>query len=398
MKYLNIVGYVCIPLAFVVHLWIGHDKAWEPKVTFALAALAVIPLAHLMGESTEHLAEHTGPTLGGLLNATFGNAAELIIGVIALSKGLNEIVKASLTGSILGNLLLVSGAAMVAGGWKRERQVFSRSAAEANAGLLALATGAMLFPAIFHFTAERMHDVKLHEHEERVSLLTSFVLLAVYGLGLVFTLRTHKHLFSRAPAQSEEDKPGMGAIAGHRWSVKRSLIMLLIASVAIGVVAELLVGSAEKMAHDFGWSPIFVGVILLAIIGNAAEHSTAIMLAMRDDMDTAMTITYQSSIQIALFAVPFLVLVGWLMHATGMSPSVVNGHPVGALNLIFSPMEVVAVVLTVGIVIVICMNGETNWFEGVLLLGLYAILGIAFFYIPETSGGGVESPGVAAHP
>ena len=390
MKYLNIVGYLAIPMAFVVHLWIGHGKPWEPKVTFILAALGVIPLAHLMGEATEQLAEHTGPTLGGLLNATFGNAAELIIGMIALSKGLNEIVKASLTGSILGNLLLVSGAAMVAGGWRRERQIFSRSAAEANAGLLALATGAMLLPAIFHFTAEKAHDVRLHDHEEKVSIATSFVLLAVYALGLLFTLRTHKHLFTRPHAQSPEDKPGISAI-GHFWSVKRSVLVLLAASVGIGVVAELLVGSAEQMAHDLGWSEIFVGVILLAIIGNAAEHSTAILMALRDDMDTAMTISYQSSIQIALFAVPFLVLVSWIFHATGISP--VGVRP---LNLVFSPLEVVGVVLTVGIVIVICMNGESNWFEGVLLLGLYAILGIAFFYIPTGGGGAVESGALGA--
>jgi Ca2+:H+ antiporter len=385
MKYLNIVGYLSIVLAFLSH-WLGHGTTWEPKLTFMLAALGVIPLAHLMGEATEQLAEHTGPTLGGLLNATFGNAAEIIIGVIALSKGLNEIVKASLTGSILGNLLLVAGAAMVAGGWKRERQTFSRSAAEANAGLLALAAGAMLLPAIFHFTAERMHDLKLHEHEEKVSLATSFVLLAVYALGLLFTLRTHKHLFTRPHAESPEDKPGISAM-GHVWSVKKSVLVLLAASIGIGVVAELLVGSAEQMAKAFGWSEIFVGVVLLAIIGNAAEHSTAILMALRDDMDTAMTISYQSSIQIALFATPFLVFVSWIFHATGMSPGHV--HP---LNLVFTPMEVVAVVLTVGIVIVLCMNGESNWFEGVLLLALYAILGIAFFYIPAHTEGAVQLP------
>jgi Ca2+:H+ antiporter len=285
---------------------------------------------------------------------------------------------------------------MVAGGWKRERQLFSRSAAEANAGLLALAAGAMLLPAIFHYTAERVHDLKLHEHEEKVSLATSFVLLAVYALGLLFTLRTHKHLFTRPPAQSEEEKPGISAIGGHTWSVKMSVIVLLAASVGIALVAELLVGSAEQMAKSFGWSEIFVGVVLLAIIGNAAEHSTAVMLAMRDDMDTAMTISYQSSIQIALFAVPFLVLVSWLMHSMGWSPHEMHGQPVKPLNLVFSPLEVVAVVLTVGIVIVLCMNGESNWFEGVLLLGLYAILGIAFFYIPMGGGGAVESGAVGA--
>jgi Ca2+:H+ antiporter len=397
MKYLNIIGYLCIPAAFIV-AWQGkvHDWAWTSRLVFLLAGLGVVPLAQLMGHATEQLAEHTGPTLGGLLNATFGNAAEIIIGIIALSKGLNEIVQASLTGSILGNLLLVSGAAMVAGGWKREKQTFSRGAAEANAGLLALATGAMLIPAIFHYTVERLHDIKLEEHEEMVSLGTSFVLLAVYGLGLLFTLRTHKHLFSRAPAASPEDKPGIAGM-GEAWSVKKSLLTLLLASVGIAIVAEKLVGAAENMAASLGWSEVFVGVILLAIIGNAAEHSTALMLAVRDDMDTAMTITFQSSIQIALFATPFLVLVSWLFHQWGVSP----GHH-QPLNLVFSLMEVAAVVMTVAIVILLCLNGESNWFEGVLLLGLYAILGIAFFYIPNHGGGAVqlEPPATApvAHP
>src|SRR6478609_3662445 len=179
MRYVNYLGYAALPLAFLVHFLIGHGKPWEPTVTFLLAALAVIPLAHLMGEATEHLAERTGPTWGGLLNATFGNAAELIIAVIAISKGLNPIVKASLTGSILGNLLLVAGGAMLVGGWNREKQVFSREAAETNAGLLVVAVGAMLFPAIFHFTY-RMHDPDLSEHEHAVSIGSSIILLAVY--------------------------------------------------------------------------------------------------------------------------------------------------------------------------------------------------------------------------
>jgi Ca2+:H+ antiporter len=393
MKYLNSVGYLCIPLAFVVH-YLGEARHWEwgARLTFLLAGMGVIPLAHLMGHATEQLAEHTGPTLGGLLNATFGNAAEIIIGIIALSKGLNEIVQASLTGSILGNLLLVTGGAMVAGGWKREKQTFSRGAAEANSGLLALATGAMLLPAIFHYTVERMHDRKLLEHEEKVSLGTSFVLLAVYGLGLLFTLRTHKHLFSRAPSMSDEDKPGIVGMGG-AWSIRKSLLALLGASAGIAIVAELLVGAAEKMAASLGWSEVFVGVILLAIIGNAAEHSTAILLAIRDDMDTAMTITFQSSIQIALFATPFLVLLSWGFHEFGVSPE--HHQP---LNLVFSPMEVAAVVLSVGIVILLCLNGESNWFEGVLLLGLYAILGIAFFYIPSHGEGAVQSIGPVSAP
>lgn len=393
MRYLNIVGYLCIPLAFLVHYFLGKDKPWEPQATFVLAALGVIPLAHLMGEATEHLAERTGPTLGGLLNATFGNAAELIIGVIALSKGYNEIVKASLTGSILGNLLLVAGAAMVAGGWRREKQVYARGAVEANAGLLVVAVAAMLLPAIYDLTVHRMNDPQLAEHEERVSIGTSIVLLVVYAFGLLFTLRTHAHIFTRQPATGPEDKPGFSAVHPSGWTVRRSIIVLLLASVGVGVVAELLVGAAEKTAHNWGWSPVFVGVILLAIIGNAAEHSTAVMLAMRDDMDTAMTICYQSSLQIALFATPFLVLLSWAMVSSGW---IKDAHT--PMNLVFTPMEVVAVMLTVGIVYVLGVNGESNWFEGVLLLALYLILGIAFFYIPGGHDPGVQSVGPTTAP
>lgn len=370
MRYLNLAGYLAIPIAFAVHFWLGHGKSWEPTVTFILAALGVIPLAHLMGHSTEQLAEKTGPTLGGLLNATFGNAAELIIAIIALTKGLNDMVKASLTGSILGNLLLVAGASMVAGGWGREKQSFSRANAESSAGLLLLAVAAMLFPAIFHHSY-RLTDPELIAHEHGVSVGTSIILLVVYALGLLFTLKTHAHIFSTAPAQSEEDTRGLE----HRWSVKKSLGMLVLAAIGVSLVAELLVGSAETMGHKLGWSPIFIGVILLAIIGNAAEHSTAIMLARRNDMDTAMTITYQSSLQIALFVTPFLVLLASVFVMAGM-PHAKN------LDLLFTPMEIVAVLLAVLTVSFLGLNGETNWFEGVLLLALYAVLGIVFFYIP----------------
>jgi Ca2+:H+ antiporter len=321
------------------------------------------------------LSERTGPTWGGLLNATFGNAAELIIAIIALSKGLNDIVKASLTGSILGNLLLVAGAAMVAGGWNREKQRFSRYSAEASAGLLLLAVGSMVFPAIFHHSF-RLYDAQLYEHEHGVSIGTSIVLLVTYGLGLLFTLRTHAHIFSAKPAESPEEP--IGAVFGEAWSVKKSLLMLLIAAAGIGIVAELLVGSAEKTAERLGWNHLFIGIIVLAIIGNAAEHSTAIMLAMRDDMDTAMTITYQSSLQIALFVTPVLVLLSAVFVACGMS----QAHH---LDLIFTPMEVMAVLLAVLTVSFLGLDGQTNWFEGVLLLAMYAVLGIVFFYIPVSA-------------
>lgn len=382
MKLLKFAGWAAIPLAFVVHFWVGHGASWEPVATFVLAALGVLPLAHMMGESTEHLSSRTGPTWGGLLNATFGNAAELIIAIIALSKGLNEVVKASLTGSILGNLLLVGGAAMVAGGLRREKQSFSRAAAETNGGLLAIAVTAMLIPAIFHFTGERMHDENLRAHDHHVSVGTSVVLLAVYALGLFFTLKTHKHIFSSAPS----DDPSIG-VAGHAdhdpWSVKKSVGLLLAAAAGIGVVAELLVGSAESLAASLGWNHVFVGVILLAIIGNAAEHSTAIVLARQNDMDTAMTITYQSSLQIALFVTPVLVLLSALMFAMGWSP-----QTAGMLNLVFSPMEIASIVVCVATVIILGLNGETNWFEGVMLLALYLILGVAFYFLPVAAAGG----------
>jgi len=382
MRYVNLLGYVSIVAALILKFTLAESDA-KAIITFILAGIGVIPLAHLMGQATEHLAEKTGPTWGGLLNATFGNAAELIIAIMAMYKGLNEVVKASLTGSILGNLLLVGGAAMVAGGWNREKQRFNPKAAESNAGLLALAVAAMLFPAIFHFTAERMHDSEIVSHEHSVSIWTSIILLVVYCLGLLFTLRTHKHVFTRSPdhevdADALQASPGSphGRHAG--WSVKKSVMLLLIASAGIGIVAELLVGSAEQVAHRLGWSEVFVGVILLAIIGNAAEHSTAIVMARNNDMDTAMTITYQSSLQIALFATPFLVLLSAGMVAAGMGQS---QH----LNLVFSPMEVVAVLLSVLIVVFLGINGETNWFEGAMLLALYAILAIAFFYIPSAA-------------
>ena len=382
MRHVHYLGYLAIPLAFVAHFLL-RERHWEPVLTFALAGVGIIPLASLMGDATEQLSSRTGPTWGGLLNATFGNAAELIIGVIGLTQGLNDVVKASLTGSILGNLLLVSGGAMVVGGWKREKQLFSRSTVETNGGLLTLAVAAMLMPAIFHFSYG-WSDPHLVEHEQGISIGVSVILLAVYALGLIFTLRTHSHIFSIAPATNPEDPPGVGALHA-QWTVKRSVIMLLIAAVTVAVVAELLVGSAEKMAHKLGWNPIFVGVILLAIIGNAAEHSSALRLAYRNDMDTAMTITYQSSLQIALFVTPVLVLLGALLAATGVGPHVQVGT--AGMNLIFTPMEVVAVLLSVAIVILLGLDGQTNWFEGVLLLALYAILGIGFFYIPAGSLG-----------
>lgn len=379
MRNLNLLGYVAIPLAFAAHFYF-RGRHFEPVLTFVLAGVGIIPLAALMGDATEQLSSRTGPTWGGLLNATFGNAAELIIGIIGLTKGLNEVVKASLTGSILGNLLLVAGGAMLVGGWKREKQLFNRSTVETNGGLLTIGIAAMLVPAIFHFSFN-WSDPHLFEHEQGLSVGTSVILLLTYGLGLLFTLRTHSHIYCPAPSTNPEDPPGVCALHEPAWSTSRSVTLLLLAAAGVAVVAELLVGSAETMAERLNWNPVFVGVILLAIIGNAAEHSSALRLSLRNDMDTALTITYQSSLQIALFVTPILVLLSTVMHAAGVSPHPIGGGP-ATMNLIFTPMEVVAVFLSVTIVILLGLDGQTNWFEGVLLLALYAILAIGFFYIP----------------
>jgi Ca2+:H+ antiporter len=378
MKWLYLLGYLSMPAVFVVHYWLGRfahgeHQAWEPTATFILAGLAIVPLARLMGEATEHLAVRTGPTWGGLLNATFGNAAELIIGIVAISRGLVGVAKASLAGSILGNLLLVAGAAMLVGGWKRERQTFSKAGAETNGGLLTVAVSAMLVPAIFHFSFLG-RSVHLIQREQALSTGTSVVLLVVYGLGLFFTLSANRHIFTPPPALTDEDPAGLPLTAGH-WTVRKSVIALFLASILVAIFSELLVGSIKQAAEALHWNYIFVGVILVAIIGNAAEHSTAVVLALRNDMDTAMTIAFQSSLQIALFVTPMLVLLSWAFVSGGM-------HEARRMDMIFTPLEVAGVFLSVVIVVTISRNGESNWFQGVLLLAVYAILGITFFYIP----------------
>jgi Ca2+:H+ antiporter len=390
MKWIYL-GYLAMPAVVLVHFWLGREsggghKTWEPTLTFILAGLSIIPLAGLMGTATEHLAEKTGPTWGGLLNATFGNAAELIIGIVAISRGLTEVAMASLAGSILGNLLLVAGVAMLAGGWKRERQLFSKGGAEANGGLLVVAVAGLLLPAIFHFSFSGT-DPDLAHHEHGVSIGTSVVLLLVYGFGLLFTLRTHRHVFSPPPSLSDEDPEGLHGIS-KPWSVRKSVIALFVASAGVAVLSEWLVGSVEQAAEKLHLNYVFVGVIVVAIIGNAAEHSTAVLLARRNDMDTAMTIVFQSSLQIALFVTPTLMLLSAAFVTAGMKEA-------RWMDLMFSPLEVVGVFLSVLIVVGISRNGESNWFEGVLLLAVYAILAITFFYIPPRQLGGydVEKPG-----
>jgi len=349
------------PLAAALH--------WGGIATFAFAALAIVPLAGLMGEATESLAARLGAGVGGLLNATFGNAAELIIALVALQRGLYDVVKASLTGSIIGNILLVLGLACVAGGIGRERQVFDRAAAAAGSTLLVLAVIGLVVPAMFQFVAgaaARSGAIAVGREallERTLSLEISLVLFIAYLLSLLFSLRTHRHLYAGQAHRDAHD-------AGHATaSVPRAAATLLVATALVAWMSELLVGAVEEASHALGLTEVFVGVIVVAVIGNAAEHSTAVTVAMKNKMDLALNIAIGSSIQIALFVAPLLVFFSYLM-------------PHGPMDLRFTPFEVLAVAISVGVVNLVAQDGESNWLEGALLLAVYLVLGIAFFFLP----------------
>jgi Ca2+:H+ antiporter len=332
-------------------------------LVFAASALGIIPTAALMGRATEELAARSGPGIGGLLNVTFGNAPELIIALFALGQGLHEVVKASLIGSILGNILLVLGAAMLAGGVGREKQTFSRTGASVQTSMLLLAATAMVMPAIFELVegkglpspgAERIHYGSTVEH---LSLAVAIVLIFTYVAGLFFSLKTHRDIFN--PEYEEEDTWG--------WTVRRSVIALAIAGAAVGVMSEVLVGSISEASESVGLSEFFIGVIVVAIVGNAAEHWVAVLVALKNKMDLAVNIAIGSSAQIALFVAPVLVLTSF----------VIGPHP---MALVFNGFEVGAVLLAVLIANYVTQEGESNWFEGVQLLAVYLILGLAFYY------------------
>jgi Ca2+:H+ antiporter len=311
-----------------------------------------------MGEATEHLTHHTGPGLGGLLNASFGNAAELIIAFIALRAGETEIVKASLTGSIIGNLLMVLGLSMLLGGWKHSELRFNRLAAESGSSMMILAVVALVIPAIY---AQVTHHNQ-PRHLESLSLDISWVLLLMYAASLVFTLKSHRHLFA-----SVHDDAADEASPQAPWSIGRSLLVLLVSASLVGWVSEFLVHAVADAGETLGLRKVFMGVVVVALVGNAAEHSTAVIVAMKGKMDLALGIAMGSSMQIALFVAPLLVVCGHAM-----------GHP---LSLEFTILEVVAVMLSVGAVSLLIHDGKTNWFEGLQLLAIYTILAMAFYFI-----------------
>jgi Ca2+:H+ antiporter len=333
-------------------------------LVFSAAALGVIPCAAVMGEATEHIAAKTGPGIGGLLNVTFGNAPELIIAFFALLEGLQEVVKASIVGSVIGNVLLVLGAAMLVGGLPREKQTFNRTAANAQSAMLLLALAALIFPAVFQLIhggglpGVGEERVDFGSDLEHLSFAVAIVLLVSYAAGLVFSLKTHRGVFN--PYEGEEEHE-------ESWPVRRSIILLAASAVAVGVMSEILVGSISEASEDVGLSEFFVGVFIVAIVGNAAEHWVAVLVAAKDKMDLAVNIAIGSSAQIALFVAPLLVLASFVFGPAPMA-------------LVFNGYELAGLLFAVLIANFVTQEGESNWFEGVQLLSLYAVLGLVFYF------------------
>lgn len=340
-------------LIFVPLSLFAEYMHFSAMVIFILASLAIIPLAKFIGESTEEISVHTGPALGGLLNATFGNATELIISIFALHAGLTEMVKASITGSIIGNLLLILGMAFFFGGLGKDEQTFNTTAARTSASTLFLATAAIVMPAVFVLTSENPSDLVI----ETLSIAVSIIMAVSYLASLLFSLRTHKHLYTADTAECSA-----------RWSVKKSVTILLASTIAVAVMSEILVGSIEPLAESLGWTELFIGMIFIAIIGNAAEHVSAITIAIRNRMDLALQIAIGSTTQIAMFVVPVLVFTSYFFETP--------------MNLIFTTFELACIVSSVLMVKSIIEDGKSNWFEGLQLLGTYGIMVVVSFLHP----------------
>ena len=348
-----------ILLVFVPAAIVAEFMHAGPVLIFGLSALAIVPLSGFLGKATEEIAAYTGPTLGGLLNATLGNLAELIIAILALNAGLVDLVKASITGSILGNLLLVLGAAQLAGGLRHKVQRFSVALAGLSISLLVVAVIGLVIPALYHAT----HVDPTRAFTRKVSVGVAALLIVGYALSLVYSMGTHRSVFGESREVAAESH---GQEHGARWSLTRSIVVLLLSAGFVGWLSEILVGSTEEAISHTGLSEIFVGLIVVPIIGNAAEHSSAVMMAMRNRMDLAVSIAVGSSAQVALLIAPVLVFVGLAI-----------GKP---MDLAFSTFEVVSVALAVAVATTVVRDAESHWLEGAFLLLVYGMLGVAFFY------------------
>jgi Ca2+:H+ antiporter len=341
---------VAVPVSIVLGYVLHAPAVW----IFITACLGVLPLAGYMGEATEHLAHRTGPTVGGLLNATFGNAAELIIALVALRAGLVDLVKASITGSILGNLLLIMGLALIAGGLNRSELRFNRTSAGMSSGMLTLAVVALAFPALYHAVHP---EAAARASELYMSEAVSLILILTYGCSLLFTLRTHRRLLGG------EAHPLDGPV----WSSRKALLILAAATVGVAIESELLVHAATETTEALGLTPIFLGLIVIPIIGNAAEHAAAVVLSRKGQIDLGLQIALGSSTQIALLVAPVLVFAGVLMGED--------------MNLVFRPFEVLAVGMATVVTAIITLDGESHWFEGVQLLAVYLMVAVGAFFL-----------------
>lgn len=356
MNKLFLVLLLAVPLTFV-----ADHLHWSPVWIMVIASVGIVPLAKYMGQSTEHIAHKTGPTIGGLLSATFGNACELILAFFALKAGLIDVVKASLTGSIMGNALLVMGASMLAGGLKHPEQRFNKDSATTAANALTIVALTLTLPAAMHYGTVQMSAGA----DTRMALVISTVLIVLYGLFLLFNLKTHKHLLTPVDTEEADDEV-------KTWSLPKSIAVLLSATLAVVFLSEHLVDCVDDAAKAWGMTPVFVGVVLLAIIGNAAENSSAILMARKNKMDLSLNIVMNSSTQIAMFVAPVLVLAGYFI-----------GQP---MDLQFTMPEIIAVVASVWVLKSMVEDGKSNWLEGAKLLGLYVIIATMFYFLPLTSG------------
>jgi Ca2+:H+ antiporter len=372
-------------LGFIPVSLAAHFLGWGDLIVFITAALAIIPLAGWMGTATEEIAVVLGPSLGGLMNATFGNATELIIAVFALRAGLVNVVKSSITGSIVGNLLLVMGLAMLLGGLKFKEQTFQPTIARLNASAMNVAVIAILLPTAVDFTSSGIAEPIL----QKLSIAVAIVLMLVYGLTLLFSMKTHSYLYDVGIAAEDLESDGwaieaetnlgdqsiprdQGDDGPHKINLSLWVGVLIAATLVVAVESEFLVGTLEVASKQLGLSELFTGVIILPVIGNAAEHATAVTVALKNKMDLSLTVAVGSSMQIALFVGPLLVIIGALM-----------GQP---MDLDFNNFELLSVVVAVLVANSISADGKSNWLEGTLLLATYMVIGLSFYFHPVIAG------------
>lgn len=343
-------------LVFIPISFIAKFMNVPGAVMFVLACLSIIPLAGLIGQSTEEISFYTGPKIGGFLNGTFGNATELIISFFALKQGLFDVVKSSIAGAVIGNILLVIGFSMLAGGLKYKTQKFNQKVSEVSSSMLLFAVLGLCIPAIFTHT---VNPALLDTRYEGLSLFVAVIMFIIYILSLVFTFSTHKFIYSTPEGEKEEEVTA-------EWSLKKAIFVLVVSTVIIAIESEFLVNGIEPITQSLGWSEFFVGIILIPIVGNAAEHSTAVVMARKNKMDVSLEIAIGSSLQIILFVAPVLIFLSLLFTP---------------MSIVFNPFELVALIASVLIANRVSQDGESNWLEGIQLIAVYAIIAASFFIL-----------------